>query len=1828
MAKGHDHKGRGRCSVRDDRLVRENLRRWAEELLDLTKRNRLLYFRHTQSSSLQFAQGATEVLGRLERSGWSFHLPDPPPDDPDGSFSPAPPGAGQLVVDMSPPRYGPKIDRGLKNLAAKSQAEFLDSGLWVLYLGLGCLRWVDVDGKTALSPLLLVPVVLQKEVGRWELTLYEDGEAAINPALAVKLERDYGITLPTVDDLDEPDADSAIAEVQASVRGEGWTVDDTAVLTTFTFQKEVIYRDLRANEDEIIEHDMVRLLAEGPSSDLALALDFEPDDDDVLDERHPPEGLACVRDADVTQRKCLIAARAGQSFVMDGPPGTGKSQTITNVIAQLLADGKSVLFVSEKAAALEVVQNRLAELSLDPFVLSLHSHNATRKAIAQELGRALAQRPAATPRFDATSAAALRKDREALSAYATAINQVRQPLQRSLHDVIGQLSKLDRFPGFPVPGVDTAQLTPGELVEIRGFADRLGRAWGPVDRGQGFVWRELRPSDADASREEDLRRKVDRCIGFLEAVRAQAELVTEEFRLPTLYAPSQVPELVELVELVERRHTVGASWLSATTPSQVDERMTQLANALRLEQLLRDYLDSLVGRSTGSSWSDLPIDREGALDRLEAMPTDLSPPVRVSDGVTRTGTLALTTVLTELSSLLEELAPVLDQIAATFGFPGSPSLADAKRLAELGKLAGAADPPEATWLTPAAQAAVVEARRVLSGLLMSYRERREALRTVFGEDVLGLDLTGLNVRFTEVHTGLSKLGGKYRADKKALAAVSVTGKATKDVIAKLEEAIEWQRLAWELSQAEKRHAPQLGNRYYGPRDVVDLDEVERAIQVADQALALAAGEIDQEHLAAQLALGAAPDPTVRLNADRVFALLMQIESTATALDAITDRDGVFQLSVPELQSWIHACHSTLSAVDETIKLSDDVRGAPGDLGSARELLARRLQHHACATELAALLEGQTEELGPLAVETTADRLEAAQVWVREVHDHFDAVVKPRTAAALLATELTAAPLSDALKSLNKAVADLLGEFHDPYRLELERDMVASFDTAAELLEQLGSTVADVSEWTAHVEARTALSQLGWEPVIQEAIERRLPAEDVGDAVERAVLFRWAEQLVAADGRLNPMRAVERDTIHQEFRRLDEALVRDAAAKVINACSDRRPKSLAGQAGIIQQQAQLKRRHKPIRRLLAEAGDTAQRLKPCFMMSPLSVSQFLPPGLRFDVVIFDEASQVREADAICCVYRGDQLIVAGDPKQLPPTAFFQKMADNEDDDIDNDLLDFESILDRCKAQGFPSLPLDWHYRSQHESLITFSNYSFYEGRLHTFPGAVFESPDLGVELFKVDGEYRRGATRDNPIEAEAVVDRIVFHRRHHPNATIGVVALSVAQQVCIEAAVERRGEAEVELRDLVTDSRLDGFFVKNLENVQGDERDIIVISIGYGPDEVGKLQMNFGPMSRPGGERRLNVAVTRAKRRVDVVSSVSAGQIKSENPTTRHLARYLDYAERGTAALALDVSESMGDADSPFEEEVLRSVIAMGYEPVPQVGVAGYRVDIGVRHPTLPGSFLLGVECDGATYHSSKVARDRDRLRQEVLEGLGWTIHRIWSTAWFVDRKSEELRLQRSIETALREPSRVEAQSPPTSEIDVVIEEHDFEAPPDWAWAFEQPSIDWVPTNQDFIEPSSRPIIAQQIKEIVTTAGPIHEDDVLAVLRDAWWMGRVGTRIREAFRDAVAYLVGRDQIEVDGPFLAIPGQEIFVRVPEDELVIARKVTAIAPAELQLAIVKLLGDAGAADQDGLRTAWARLFGWRRVGSDIEIAFEDALEALVRSGAVVGPEPYRLS
>ena len=393
---------------------------------------------------------------------------------------------------------------------------------------------------------------------------------------------------------------------------------------------------------------------------------------------------------------------------------------------------------------------------------------------------------------------------------------------------------------------------------------------------------------------------------------------------------------------------------------------------------------------------------------------------------------------------------------------------------------------------------------------------------------------------------------------------------------------------------------------------------------------------------------------------------------------------------------------------------------------------------------------------------------------------------------------------------------------------------------------------------------------------------------------------------------------------------------------------------------------------------------------------------------FDLVIFDEASQITVWDAIGCLGRARQAIVVGDPKQMPPTNFFARADDDPDGDIDMEG-DLESILDEMLGASIPERTLSLHYRSRKESLIAFSNSRYYDDQLITFPAPIY--PDKGVRLIRPDGFYSRGKARHNQGEAKAIVAEIMRRLTHEDPSvrkqSIGVVTFNSEQQTLIEDLLDQARSSHPHIEwAFAPDSDIEPVFVKNLETVQGDERDVIMFSVTYGPDQANHVTMNFGPLNRDGGERRLNVAISRSRSEMLVFSTLSPDRIDLSRTQARAVAdlkHFLEYAERGPAALGAAVHGSMGDFESPFETAVARALRDKGWEVHPQVGVSAYRIDLGIVHPDAPGAYLAGVECDDAMYHSAAFARERDKIRQAVLEGLGWTLFRVWSTDWWIHR---------------------------------------------------------------------------------------------------------------------------------------------------------------------------------------------------------------------------------
>lgn len=558
--------------------------------------------------------------------------------------------------------------------------------------------------------------------------------------------------------------------------------------------------------------------------------------------------------------------------------------------------------------------------------------------------------------------------------------------------------------------------------------------------------------------------------------------------------------------------------------------------------------------------------------------------------------------------------------------------------------------------------------------------------------------------------------------------------------------------------------------------------------------------------------------------------------------------------------------------------------------------------------------------------------------------------------------------------------------------------------------------ARLNVWCAWVAIRREAEAVGLGPIVA-ALEQGTVASNSAPEAFRTAYCRWAAPLMIDERlELRAFSAVNHEALIQTFRQLDQELAEITAHYVRAVLSQAIPPKGAPNAprglGVLARELQKKMRHLPVRQLVSQLGESMLTLTPCLMMSPLSVAQFLPADQSmFDLVVFDEASQITVPDAIGAIARGRKVIVVGDPKQMPPTSFFDRAATDDGGDND-DAQDLESILDEALAARAPHHRLTGHYRSRHESLIAFSNIAYYDASLVTYPSA--DTRDSMVTLRRVDGVYAKGKSRTNPPEAQALVAELV-RRLRDPNEqdkSIGVVTLNAEQQRLIEDLldVERRNDGELER--FFGDTVAEPVFVKNLETVQGDQRDVILISIGYGPTELGAktMSMNFGPLNRQGGERRLNVAITRATSEVVIFASFGPEMIDLTRTGARavqELKHYLDFAERGPAALGGGIRPmgGMHSYDSDFEMAVAEGLRTRGWDLRTQVGVSKFRVDLGVVHPDAPGRFLAGIECDGATYHASPSARDRDRVRHIILEQLGWRLLRLWSTDWFLDPKA-------------------------------------------------------------------------------------------------------------------------------------------------------------------------------------------------------------------------------
>lgn len=810
-------------------------------------------------------------------------------------------------------------------------------------------------------------------------------------------------------------------------------------------------------------------------------------------------------------------------------------------------------------------------------------------------------------------------------------------------------------------------------------------------------------------------------------------------------------------------------------------------------------------------------------------------------------------------------------------------------------------------------------------------------------------------------------------------------------------------------------------------------------------------------------------------------------------------------------------------------------------------------------------------------------------------------------------------------------------------------MDKSYEEQLQWLNMLASTPMNAFENIARFNAlREEANKENLQGYAEWAATRKEAATELVKTLERT----WFSGALSEAFKEHPILrdfADEHEELIHQFRDLDKMLLKINRLRVLIKHWERIPLHRgAGSLGKLQRELQKSRAHKPIRQIMKEAGDVVLAIKPVFMMSPLSVAMYLPPeGLQFDLVIFDEASQVKPEDAFGAILRAKRSIIVGDSKQLPPTAFFDRLMESDSAEDEDVTTGMESILDLAGGVIPERHPLRkrlrWHYRSKHHSLIACSNRLFYDDSLIVAPNPETKSHQLGIVFhYLPDATYDRGGSRRNQKEAEVVAKAVIEHVQKNPHLSLGVAAFSIAQQQAIQDELERlrrnNPEYDIQITGFDKNHQHEPLFVKNLETVQGDERDVVFISVGYGKDEKGYLSMNFGPLNKEGGERRLNVLITRARTRCEVFSSICYSDIRMDESPPAGIAAlrtFLHYAETGE----MDVPAPTGkEPMSDFEEAVIHFLKEQGYQIVPQVGSAGFYIDIGVIDPNHPERFALGIECDGAQYHSSKTARDRDRLRQQILEERGWRIYRVWSTSWYRNTEAEKKRLLDALQAAMNSiGSQSDETLTPSSNATALVSgdeeqsqsalifqeandaREDLQLPPYKFASLDASSLLGSSVGQLRYDPYFNAVV-----EVARVESPVHIEELIRRVREGLGYGRAGKRIRESIEEALRAAQRSQKVEIDGKFVwIVPRNQTLARNRSQYPAQYKKLGYVHPAEIQEAILFATHYHYGIEEGEICSEVLKLLGFERVTANMRQVVNGQVQLLLKEGRLVKKE-----
>jgi very-short-patch-repair endonuclease len=1543
---------------------------------------------------------------------------------------------------------------------------------------------------------------VDRATNTYRYTLERTGEDwSANVTLQEKCRVDFGFVLPDVED-DDDSLEHYFGRVEQLMRGAQptWRLRRCLTLGLVSFGKVLMWRDL----DPAKWPSHRSIFGSAPLRDL-LGASRTLDHDGAaqraggtgeypIDRLEEGPGLVppTIIEADSSQHSAMIDVERGVNMVLQGPPGTGKSQTITNLIAAAIKHGRRVLFVAEKKAALDVVLTRLRAAGLTDFCLSLHSHSSAKREFISDLAQRLALRdhPPSEPRELEPLTNRLLQARDTLSLPLDALHTVFSAVEMTPYEIFWRARRLSvtvsnevlaAIEELHLPQVTRA--TPQMVAGRRDLVDDFAGAFGKV-RAEGTTL-DRHPWSGITS-ESLLNDDVDDLLDAAHAWRAAlADLEAEAAKVDATVGAPFVHALQDLLKIADRVPTLNAS--AGRVPDDLPHLVLSSCNVPEVRSAVDAVWESRDRwRTVEGAWNKpgvLPREQAGAFATALAEAASHFGPMEevrtirdVAETAKRLGELldvADRTVATVLDALGGDAAR---HAAAVTDGAGQLSAVATATLVALIRDTIALEPAAVELLHGGSRDAQARARIEAmmpraSDLLMTRAALGERFQPSFRSSISDLRETATALA-TAPRLLPSLLSGAYRQAARVYRAMSGGVAPPREVMVRdvrslvtHHDAVEAFSLEPVLHDVFGRHVRGIDSPFYAALSAADWHTTVRVSILTlgragrDLAAFVTAVTPAQWQEAAER-VGSLPqdwDTTLQLS-EVVSASIQWSRMPAGIADEVTL--PVLRQSLSDLQARCDALLSVVSSAgaDNTVNLA-----------SLSERFAR-VRHSweaddavaACAAVLARL---HVSEAGSA---TDVAPVEAALTYIGNVRDaELPEVIEgwllgpgaPKRVAALTAH---AERLGALVAQCRRAVDPLLqrgGLEAASWIAAVETDPVANVPATLDAvplglhLRRLNLALGRESalrSWAVYRRSRAKSIADGLQEIVGLVEAERLTRDNAGDAYEAAFYRNLASAALRQVEVLDTFDSGVHTEVCQRFSRLDgerEVLMRRAIAAQlartpsVGGCSGPRVAEMTDEP-LIRHQAGLQRRQLAIRELFRRAGRAIQSIKPCFLMGPQAVAQYLPPGeFEFDLVVMDEASQLRPEDALGAIARGRQVLIVGDPMQLGPTRFFDRMDAGEDDlvldeptevdeeessvaevDVSDRRSDGATVLERSEsillaaASCFPVRMLRWHYRSRHPRLIAFSNREFYHERLIVFPTPGDDGNGHGVTLHQVKGTY---ASRRNVLEAQAVVEAVQCHSREWPHRTLLVATLNAEQADLIDDFIERAEKEDPVLGDFRARhaGTQEPFAIKSLENVQGDERDRIMVSVTFGPNDGGQLRQNFGPINQAGGERRLNVLLTRAKYRLDVFCSFDPNALRVSESTSprglRVLRDYLRYANgevwwaRGT--------ETGREPDSDFEVAVATALRARGYDARAQVGVAGYFIDLAVVDPDAPGRFLLGVECDGATYHSAKTARDRDRLRQKQLESLGWTLHRIWSTDWFKDPDGQMQSLVRRVE---------------------------------------------------------------------------------------------------------------------------------------------------------------------------------------------------------------------